>query len=135
MNNFTNTITNFQFENSGLVIKPADPQKRLWIISNIVIHKEVAHKESGLLVIVACDRTGAPANDAEFIVGWKDAITYPVQHYAGRFSLNLDRIYNPRFERGPYWVGPLVEGTGDEIHGLGIPVGYSYQAKIIYTFI
>jgi len=126
-------IQRFQLENPGIVIKPADPKKRLWLLFNIVIHKKISNKETGNFVIMACNKTGVPVETVEFIVGWHDTIVYPIQEYAGRFSMILDRVYDPIIESGPYWTGFIEQGIGDEIYGLGIPKGHKCDIKIIYT--
>ena len=123
----------FELENLVVIIKSADPRKQLWELSSILVHSEISHCEAGMVVFLACDKMGFPVRNTEFVIGWKDIITYPDQDYPGRFSMKLDRVYDPMLERGPYWGGFLEDGIAPEVSGFGIPKGYNFEIKIIYT--
>src|SRR5574341_681183 len=125
--------TRFELGKLGITIKSAEPQKKLWELSNIIVHSEISRHETGMVIFLACDKMGLPFKNAEFVIGWKDIITYPDQDYLGRFSKKLDRVYDPIIERGPYWGGFLEDGIAPEVIGFGIPKGYNFEIKIIYT--
>lgn len=125
--------TRFELKKLGVIIKSADPKKQLWDLSSIFVYSEISYIETGIVVFVACDKMGFPINNAEFIIGFRDVITYPNQDYPGRFSMKLDRKYDPTLECGPYWGGFLEDGIAPEVVGFGIPKGHRFEMKIIYT--
>lgn len=125
--------TRLELEKLGIVIKPADPQRQLWELSNIFLHSEISKIETGIVVFVTCDEIGFPINDAQLLIGWGEVVTYPNQIYQGRFSMKLERKYDPMLEHGPYWGGFLEDGIAPEVIGFGIPKGYNFEIKIVYT--
>lgn len=125
--------TRFELEKLRVVIKPANPKKQLWELSNIFLHSEISKIETGTVVFVACDEMGFPISDAELLIGWGEIVTYPNQDYPGRFSMKLERKYDPTFESGPYWGGFLEDGIAPEVIGFGIPKGYNFEIKIVYS--
>lgn len=122
-----------ELEKLGVVIGSVNPRKQLWELSSILIQSETSYREAGIVVFVACDKMGFPINDAEFIIGFGDVITYPDQDYPGRYTMKLDRIYDPMIERGPYWGGFLEEGIAPEVIGFGIPKKCKIEIKFVYT--
>ncbi len=117
----------------GIEIKPAEPSRQLWQLSDIQIHALPARRQSGNLTMIACDPMGIPVREVEFIVGWLDMVILLLPDYGGRCFLRLDRSYNPAIQKGPYWAGFSTEGIADEIHGFGIPTDHSIEIKVIYT--
>jgi hypothetical protein len=125
--------TKFELERLGVAIGHVNPRKQIWELSSILIQSEVSYYETGTVVFVACNRMGFPINNAEFIIGFGDIVTYPDQDYPGRYSMKLDRVYDPSIERGPYWGGFLEEGIAPEVVGFGIPKGHTFEIKFVYT--
>jgi len=117
----------------GIGVKPADPCKQLWTLSDIRIHKEISCQEKGMVIFIARDQMGFPVSDAEFVIGWGDIVKYPNQDYPGRFSMKLDRVYDPILEHGPYWAGFLQDEIAPEVVNFGVPRKHNIEIKIIYT--
>jgi len=86
-----------------------------------------------MVIFIARDQMGFPVSDAEFVIGWGDIVTYPNQDYPGRFSMKLDRVYDPILEHGPYWAGFLQDEIAPEVVNFGVPRKHNIEIKIIYT--
>ena len=117
----------------GIGAKPADPNRQLWILSDIIVQARAAIKERGEVVFIARGPMGLPAQNIEFIVGWQNIVAYPNQDRSGRFCMKLDHVYDPAVEHGQYWGGFLEEGIAPDVIDFGIPKGYSFEIKIVYT--
>ncbi len=128
----TSLNTNWsQVAELGIKVRPANPNVQLWELSSITIHNEISHLETGTVCIIAHDPMGCPIQSEEFIFCWADGVAYMLQDYPGRFTMKLDRVYDPTVEHGPYWVSALEDGIGPEVVGIGIPKGHKIEIKII----
>lgn len=117
----------------GIGVKPVDPDRQLWILSDIIVQARASIKERGEVAFIARVPTGLPSENIEFIVGWQNIVAYPNQDCSGRYCMKLDHVYDPAVEHGQYWGGFLDEGIAPDVIDFGIPKGYTFEIKIVYT--
>jgi len=118
---------------SSLKINLPDLAMREWQLVDIQLFTRKSVRPYGNLILIASDRKGVPVRDVEFVICWPDGLSCPSPDYTGRYQFRLDHLYDPTIEHGPYWTGFAASGIAEEIHGFGVPIGYSCEIVIMFT--
>lgn len=103
-----------------------------WALAYTKVFHNPSINSAGLIDFLLVNEIDVPCYGVEVQLGWPGGLitTYTDNHGQARFF--LWHLYDPFTENAPCWARVL--GISDEVHGVGIPIGYQAKYKLFYVF-